>query len=337
MDWEGFVKSLRRGEIGRIYLLAGDDRYLKTKALQQLESALFPKAKGEVMRYQAPEGVGDAVRDAQTFPFFAGMRLIVLENVEAVRADARKLMEPVLRDPSPFATLALVTGDEEGATCPKWIAEHAAEVTCSATPLDLRRWIQGWFKRQGLRVEPKAVEILAARSAGRFGSVVTDLEKIALVCPPGGTVTAGMAESASLDHSEEEVFALTGALLNSDRSRGVQALEDLLAQGEPAGHILTMLAKSLKLRWALAGAPPSVKDSELAAALGLSARWVASARRRGEKAEPGVAGRLWAALDEADQRLKTSAHSEACVLLAVITPGFGERRRGEASRSPGGQ
>jgi len=325
MNWEQFVRGLRQGERSGGYLLSGDDRYLKSKALEQLQGSLFQGGKGEVIRHQAPGGTAEAARDAATYPFFCAMRLIVVENAEAVPAEARKLLEPLLKEPSPFATLVFVTGEEtEGKGCPKWMAAGTTEVVCSATPGEIRRWIQGWFKRQGLRAESRAVEVLVRRSGGKFGSIIPELEKISLVCSPGDTVTVETAEATSLDHSEEEIFALTDALLTGDRRRGTQALEDLLAQGQPAGQILGMLERSLKLRWALSGTPAAA-DEDLARALRVSARWVATARRKGEGAKADLARRLWGALEEADERLKTGAHNESLILLRGIEAGLPRR------------
>jgi DNA polymerase III delta subunit len=308
MKWDEFAKSLRAGKLSSVYLFVGDDRYLKTKSLEYLTSALFPRGKGEVVRYEAPGGTADAVRDAQTYPFFTARRLIVLENAEAVSADSRKPLESLLKQPPAFATLALVATEEAGAKkCPPWMKKRATEVVCSASPNDVGRWIRGWFKRQGLHATPGAVSVLVKRSGGRFGAT-------------------------SLDHSEEEIFALTNALLARDRQGGVQALESLLVQGRSPGHILGMLAKSLKLRWALTDADSSRNDAEIAAAIKLSPRWVATARRRGEEAARDVALALWQALDRSDERLKTSAHNESLILLGGITPALASPRNRADSR-----
>lgn len=323
MDWEQFVKSLRQGNPARAYLLLGDDRYLKSKSLEQLEAALFPKGKAETVRYQAPEGLPEAVRDAQTYPFFTGMRLVIVEKAEAIGPDAKKILGPLLENPPEFATLAFVTGEEIGAKrWTKWFKAGVTEVNCSADANSVRRWIDGWFRKQGLRAEPGALSLLAERSGGRFGAVVSDLEKIALICPSGGTVTVDMVKEGALDHSEEQIFTLTTALLTGNRGKGVQALEDLLDQGQQPGQVLVMLAKSLKLRWALSDPAAPRSDEEMAAAVRLSPRWVGTARRRGEKADPDTARQLWDALEEADRRLKTSAHSDSMVLLAAIEPAF---------------
>jgi DNA polymerase III delta subunit len=196
-------------------------------------------------------------------------------------------------------------------------------VECTADAKSIRKWIAGWFRKQGLGIEAGAVTLLAERSGGKFGALIGDLEKIALLCPPGGTVTTGMVRDGSLDHSEEGIFTLTGALLQRDRNRGIQTLEELLSQGQAPGQILVMLAKSLKLRWALSDPGGRRSDEEVAQAIRLSPKWVATARRRGESAETGLARRLWAALEEADIRLKTSAYSEDMILLASLAPAFG--------------
>lgn len=329
MDWEQFARSLRKGETARAYLLTGDDRYLKKRSLEQLEGVLFPNGKAEISRYEAPAGLAEAVRDAQTYPFFTGMRLVVVEKAETIGPDAKKILAPLLAHPPEFTTMVFVAGEDIGSKrWTNWFKKGIKEVVCSADPRSIRRWIEGWFRKQGLRAGPTAVSLLEERSGGRFGSIVSDLEKLALICPAGGTVTAQMVREGALDHSEEQIFTLTTALLKRDRAAGVQALEDLLGQGQQPGQILVMLAKSLKLRWALSDPAAPRSDEEIARAVRLSPRWVGTARRKGERADPEQARRLWEALETADRRLKTSAHNEAMVLLAAIEPAFGDGAQG---------
>jgi DNA polymerase-3 subunit delta len=323
MNWEQFVRALRGEPVDRAYLLTGDDRYLKTQCIEQLQSALFPQGKGEVGRYQAPEELANAARDAQTYPFFTGMRLVIIERAERITAEAKKTLAPVLESPPDFACIVLVTGEDVGAKrWPKWVKETTSPVECKADPKSIRKWIAGWFRKQGLGVEAGALTMLTKRSGGRFGVLIGDLEKLSLLCPAGGTVTEAMVRDEALDHSEEGIFTLTGALLEQDRDRGIQALEDLLRQGDPPGQILVMLAKSVKLRWALSDPDAPRNDEEIARGVRLSPRWVSTARRRGEKADRGLAYRLWTALEEADGRMKTSAYSDSTVLLASLAPAF---------------
>ena len=75
-------EDLKAGQLKQIYLLFGEEGYLKRQYRDRLTRAMLPE--GDTMNYACYEGKGIEIREvidlAETMPFFAERRLIVFEN-----------------------------------------------------------------------------------------------------------------------------------------------------------------------------------------------------------------------------------------------------------------
>ena len=75
-------EDLKSGQLNQVYLLYGEEAYLKKQYRDRLRNALI--SPDDTMNYAYYEGKGVNVKEvidlAETLPFFAERRLIVLEN-----------------------------------------------------------------------------------------------------------------------------------------------------------------------------------------------------------------------------------------------------------------
>lgn len=75
-------EDLKTGQFSQIYLLYGEENYLKKQYKERFVKAMLPQ--GDTMNYAYYEGKGVEIREvidlAETLPFFAERRLIVFEN-----------------------------------------------------------------------------------------------------------------------------------------------------------------------------------------------------------------------------------------------------------------
>ena len=75
-------EDLKTGQLKQIYLLYGEESYLKKQYKDRLSKAMLPE--GDTMNYAYYEGKGTDVKQvidlAETLPFFAPRRLIVMET-----------------------------------------------------------------------------------------------------------------------------------------------------------------------------------------------------------------------------------------------------------------
>jgi len=328
-DFESFTTDLKKKDFSPVYIFSGVDPYLKRKAVERLAEALFPAGEGSVTRWEAPDGIREAVDEARSSFLFSPLRLLVISRADRVVEDHRKLLEPVLpRSVSDFSW-AFVCGEGRKQP-PRWLRERSVEIVCTSTSEQLRRWIEEFLKRRGLRVEGRALSCLVERSGGVFGDIVSDLEKIALFLEPGETVSPDVVGRFSLDRSEENVFVLVDAVLAGRDSDAVSAAEGLIGQGASLEYILAMCARSVKVRWAAAQVSKQVSHEEVSSRLRISKPWVARIRSRGESLDPERAKRLWDILEDSDARLKTGSHDERQMRMILL--GMVRAMCGTASR-----
>ena len=79
---KSLLEDLNKGEFKKVYLLFGEETYLKNLYKNKLKDALIPE--GDTMNVTSYEGksidVRSVIDQAETMPFFADKRFILIEN-----------------------------------------------------------------------------------------------------------------------------------------------------------------------------------------------------------------------------------------------------------------
>ncbi len=152
----------------------------------------------------------------------------------------------------PGDTLTLVTlpGLEWKTTQSRWFSALAAAGTVvEAKPVDraqLPVWIERRLAKQGLSAGRAALEFLADRVEGNLLAAQQEIDKLALLLPPG-TVTLADLENAVVDVSRLEAEQLQDALLQGDTARYARIVADLRDAGEQPVAILWHLSSAVRL------------------------------------------------------------------------------------------
>ena len=88
-------EDLKTGNFKQIYLLYGEEGYLKKQYKERFVKAMLPE--GDTMNYACYEGKSTDVKEvidlAETMPFFAERRLIVFENTGFFKSAGSELAD----------------------------------------------------------------------------------------------------------------------------------------------------------------------------------------------------------------------------------------------------
>ena len=88
-------EDINNGNFRQMYLLYGEERYLKRQYREKLKKALC--ADGDQMNVQVYEGkdqnIGEIIDLAETLPFFADRRLILIEDSGLFKKSAEELAD----------------------------------------------------------------------------------------------------------------------------------------------------------------------------------------------------------------------------------------------------
>jgi len=251
---------------------------------------------------------------AANLSLFASRRLVELriptgkpgvEGSRAIEAWCSRLPEDAV-------TLVLLPELEWQQAKSKWFeALDGAGVVVEAKTIsrdELPEWLAQRLSRQGQRASVETLEWLADRVEGNLLAARQEVEKLALLLPPG-ELTLAMLREAVTDVSRFERDSLVDAIHAADAARIARAVDSLEAGAEPLPLLLWALTEELRLLMALAAhqRPRRYLPPERMAALQQSARrhdaasfqrLVAAAHRLDRIAKGVKAGNPWDAVGD---------------------------------------
>ncbi|MDZ7594991.1 MAG: DNA polymerase III subunit delta [Thiobacillus sp.] len=245
--------QLARG-LAPLYVVVGDEPLAAQEACDAIRMAARAAGHSErnVYTVQGRYNWQSIFSGSDNLSLFAERRLTEIrvpsgkpgiDGAKALETYAAKL-------PADTLTLVSLPGLDWKAMKSRWFTTLAAAgVVVEARPLD-RSQLPGWIERrlakQGLRAERAALEFLADQVEGNLLAAQQEIDKLALLLPPGA-VTLADVEHAVVDVSRLEADALADALYAGDGARFAQIVVDLKDAGEAVPAILWQVTSAVGL------------------------------------------------------------------------------------------
>ena len=223
------------------YLIFGDEPYLVNQYTDMLVDAI--SSKDDTMNFRRYEGSGinenELVDLAETMPFFAGHRLILLVNSGFFKSAPEKLPEYLSSVPETTVFIFQEKDVDKRGKMYKAVAKngHAAEMK-KQNDSDLSKWVLGRLKREKKKITPDALDLFFEKCGNDMYKISLELEKLVCYCGSGEGITADMVELVTSPTLENRIFQMVDALLKKDRKRAFQYYEDLVALKEPVGRMI---------------------------------------------------------------------------------------------------
>ncbi len=151
----------------------------------------------------------------------------------------------------PPDTVTLVTLPEidwQGQKSKWFLAFQDAAVMIEAKPVDRDRlpaWLAARLARQGQSASPEALDILADRLEGNLLAAKQEIDKLALLCPPGEIPTEAI-EHGVADVARFDAPAVLDAIADGDPARVQRVIDGLKAEGEALPYLLWLVANELR-------------------------------------------------------------------------------------------
>jgi DNA polymerase-3 subunit delta len=258
--FEDFLKTLAKGDLAPVYLLAGEEPL----QLQEAGDALRARARAlgyterEVLDVDAHFDWDQLARSGASLSLFASRRLIELRlpTGKPDRDGSAAIME-WCKSPAPD-TVLLVSAMQwskkhEGA----WVKaiERAGVFASLRAPRvdELPAWIRARMRAKGFAPGEDAIALLAERAEGNLLVIAQEIDKLAAL-RAGGAVSAVDLESLGDDNAVYDVFRLTDAAFGGDAPRALRILNGLRAEGEDVIPMLGWLLNQLDLALRLSSA-----------------------------------------------------------------------------------
>ena len=262
--------QLARG-LAALYVVVGDEPLAAQEAADAIRAAARAAGHSErtVYTVQGRYNWQGIFAGGDNLSLFAERRLTEIRIPSGKPGvDGAKALETyAARLPADTLTLISLPGLEWKTMQSRWFSALAKSgVVVEARPIDraaLPAWIERRLARQGLRADRAALDFLADRVEGNLLAAQQEIDKLALLLPPGTydstgalapsgsesfrAVTPADVEHAVVDVSRLEAEALQDALYAGDGARFAQGVTDLRDSGEAVPAILWQVSAEVRL------------------------------------------------------------------------------------------
>ena len=199
---------------------------------------------------------GQVVLDAQTLPFLAERRVILVRNAERYNTEsgAGPLID-YLADPNESTMLLFVANKIDKRTKFFKACQKVGEVVEVPALVhgDVVQWAQHEFGARGRSVERDAVRALVDRTGTHLSDVDNAITNVVdFVGDSDKAITADDVNTACADVAEEEVWALTDAIAASRTGDAVVAFRKLSDLGKHPDELIGTINWLLKSAYAVA-------------------------------------------------------------------------------------
>ena len=266
LSLESWPQHLRQPQLAPAYLLSGDEPLQLGEALDALRARARELGYSEREVHFVERGFDwDLLRaSAGAMSLFGDRRVIEVRmpgGKPGVPGAAALLS--LLDPPSPDTLLVVVTDRLDMAQQKtEWVraieARGAWLPVPEVAPARLVDWLRGRAARVGLQCDDEALRLLAERVEGNLLAAHQELEKLRLLHPDGRISAAAIAGGVA-DSSRFDVFALGDAALAGDLTRALHILDVLEGEGVEPTLTLWVLAREMRVLWAMrtgASLPP---------------------------------------------------------------------------------
>jgi DNA polymerase-3 subunit delta len=237
-----------------VYLVSGDEPLLVNEAADAIRAKARAEGYTERELHVVERGFDWAslVAGSRSLSLFAERRIIEVRMAQPTPGEqgADAIIE-LASAASPDTMLLVITGKTDGRVqSSRWVGSVEKHgVVVQIWPIELSRlpaWIRERLGRHKLQADSTAAALLAERVEGNLLAAHQEVEKLALLLPPG-PVTAETILDAVADSARFDVLQLGEAAMRGQTARALRILEGL--RGEDFEPTLVLWAINKDLQW----------------------------------------------------------------------------------------
>lgn len=243
-------EDLKTGQFKQIYLLYGEEAYLKKQYKEKFRSAIV--SPDDSMNYAYYEGKSINVKEvidlAETLPFFAERRLIILENTGFFKNASPELAEYVKTVPETTYFIFIESEIDKRGKLYKAVKDKGRIVELGRQDeTTLLRWILGTVRRENKQMTEQDARHFLAKVGTDMENIQKELEKLFCYAMDKQEITASDIEEICTTQITNQIFDMINAVADKKQRKALDYYYDLIALKESPMRILFLLARQFRL------------------------------------------------------------------------------------------
>ncbi len=243
--------QISKGIIRNLYLFQGPEEWLKEKALEGIKSTLFREG-GAELNSSTVDGTetpgGEILMLAQTAPFLALRRLVIVKNAEEMPIAEEKTLAEGLPNLPSFSCLILMHQGKASRKnpVPARIPEGQIITFWPPFPSQLPSWISREAARQGKNIDTEAARQLSELFPSSLQDLSSEIDKLVLYVHDSPRIRLSDVQDLAGSGGTATQWELDSCLQERDIKGALLKVRALLKQGRSPESILPVLHKTLK-------------------------------------------------------------------------------------------
>ncbi|WP_247236366.1 DNA polymerase III subunit delta [Telluribacter sp. SYSU D00476] len=247
------LKEIKNKQFRPVYFLYGDEPYYIEAIAEELEKRVVPEAEkgfNQFVLYGKDTDLAGVLGYARRFPFMAERQLVLVKEAHKLGGIEQKEQLSRLEDYAlnPLTSTTLVfcyqANADERKSFLKAIAGKGAVVQ-SKKMYDnkLPEWVASYCHAQGVKISPKAVQMLVDNIGNDLQRLVNEIQKVLVNLKIGEGIDAELVEKYIGISKEYNVFEFQKALLQRDVIKANQIVAHFAAnpKDNPLAPMLIIL------------------------------------------------------------------------------------------------
>ncbi len=236
--------DIKMGQIRQVYLLYGEEQYLIRQYRDKLKKALV--SEDDTMNFGTFSGADinqkEIIDLAETLPFFAEHRLILIEDSGLFKRGAEELADYMADVPETTYFVFVEKEVDKKTKMFKEVKKLGSVVEFQRqTEEILARWIEGRVRREGKNITRDAYALFVQKTGNDMENIDKELEKLLCYTLDKAYIDVSDVEAVTTEQTENKIFDMVDAVAQHRQKQALLLYYDLLALKEAPMRILYLI------------------------------------------------------------------------------------------------
>ena len=244
------TQDIKDGRFSNVYLLYGEEAYLRKQYRDKLKAALVPE--GDTMNSSIFAGkdinANEVADMAGTMPFFAERRVIIIEDSGWLKSGNDRITELVKAIPDTTVLIFVEEEVDKRSKLYKAITSKGYAALCEMQDeATLKKWIMGLLKKENKLITPEALNLLLDRTGTNMENIRREVEKLVCYKYYDEGITAADVEELCIVQIQNRIFEMVEAVAQKNQKQALDLYYDLIALKEAPMKILALIARQFNM------------------------------------------------------------------------------------------
>jgi DNA polymerase-3 subunit delta len=256
MSYIKALKQVNNKQIPPVILLYGLESYFIHNLQHELMKVILEDSSDEnLSAYDLEETpIEDIITEAETYPFFSGNKLIIVNNPLFLTAKQKKLpfehdlnkLEQYINHPVDYSTIVFIAPYDKldnRKKITKVFNKQAMVVECNPIKdYELDKWIKTLATELRITITPDAYDVFEAELVANLHLIQNELTKLATFVGENGVVTKEIAEDLISQTANSSALRLVDAVIEKNLQKAISIYQDLEKMNEEPIALIALLA-----------------------------------------------------------------------------------------------